>query len=35
LPSLITVEVLSLGDETSSASDPEKDEKKKAKKQQN
>lgn len=35
LPSLITVEVLSLGDETSSTSDPEKDEKKKVKKQQN
>jgi hypothetical protein len=35
LPSLITVEVLSLGDEASTTSDPEKDEKKKAKKQQN
>lgn len=35
LPSLITVEILSLGDESSSVSDPEKDEKKKAKKQQN
>jgi hypothetical protein len=35
LPSLITVEVLALGDETSTTSDPEKDEKKKAKKPQN
>jgi filamentous hemagglutinin len=35
LPSLITVEVLSLGDEASTTSDSEKDEKKKAKKQQN
>lgn len=35
LPSLITVEVLSLGDEASITSDSEKDEKKKAKKQQN
>jgi hypothetical protein len=35
LPSLITVEVLALGDETSTASDSEKDEKKKVKKSQN
>ncbi len=35
LPSLITVEVLSLGDEASTTSDPEKEEKKKVKKQQN
>jgi len=35
LPSLITVEVLSLGDEISGASDPEKDEKKKVKKPSN
>jgi len=35
LPSLITVEVLALGDESSTTSDPEKDEKKKAKKPQN
>ncbi len=33
LPSLITVEVLALGDDAASSSDPEKDEKKKAKKQ--
>lgn len=33
LPSLITVEVLALGDDAASSSDPEKDEKKKPKKQ--